>query len=147
MWNVVLGGGAILLALSGCVQSPTRTALAQMSPQDASAAVKKSIVKPAGVSTAQFREMGDTARARTAAGLVRKVWQESCEVASVAPATSSPTGQSRWRVKCAGSTNPHDYSLTLPESPEGSAQVLQCQMTGPRNVECSFLGRPRSAGT
>ena len=145
MTKVVFASAALALLLAGCGYSPTRNALAQMTPQEASSAVKRSVVKPAGVSTSQFKEMGDSGRARTAAGLIRKVWQEACDVSLVQQIAALPTGQSRWRVKCAQSTSFHDYSLVLPETAEGSAQVLQCQMTGPRHVECSFIGRSKTA--
>lgn len=142
--SIVVAG--VALATSGCSYSPTRAALAQMSQPEQAEAIQRSKVRPAGISTVQFKEMGDSARARAAAGLIRRVWQESCDVSMVLPGGYLITGESRWRVRCAGSTNVADYSINLPETASGTAQVLQCQTIGTRSTECSFLGRSKVGG-
>lgn len=136
----------LALTLGACAGSEMTQRYLNLSPQERMAATTKSSVNPAGVSTVQYKEMGESARHRTHARLIRAAWGEACDVVSANPAGYSRIGSSLWRVKCRGTATPYDYFVTLPESASKPAQVLPCQSSGPRGVECSVVGRTTAPG-
>ncbi|MGX5733456.1 hypothetical protein [Bosea thiooxidans] len=141
----IILAAALPFALSACVQSQASMQLRQMSPSERVEAGKKAEVNPAGISTIQFKELGETARHRKLAGWIREVWAESCDVTASIPAGYSPAGSSHWRVKCRNTPNLYDYFVAIPERASSPARVMQCQTRG-RVTECSIVGRQNSAG-
>jgi hypothetical protein len=133
------------LGLSACVSSQASMQLRQMSPNARNEASKRVETGPAGISTVQFKELGESARHTRLAGWIRKVWGETCDVVASAPAGYSPNGSSQWLVKCRNTSNVYDYSVAIPERASNPARVLPCQSQG-RVTECSIVGRPNSAG-
>jgi len=126
--------------VAGCVSRATNP-LAGMSSEEAKAATARAEA-PAGLSTVQFKELGDSKRFATLSGLIDKTWGEACKPTSVAPAGYAPSGASEWRVHCQGSTITYDYVVALPERPDGNARVLPCYKPNPQQISCSIVGRP-----
>ncbi len=135
-----------LAACSPHLQSAHMQKYRQLPADERATLNKKVEVAPAGLSTVQYKELGETARHRTLAGFIRKVWDESCDVANVGAAGYSPAGSSQWRVKCRNSPNRYDYLVAIPERASSPARVLQCHSPRANATECSILGRPTSAG-
>ena len=138
--------GALPFALSACVQSEASMQLRQMSPSERIEAGKRADVSPAGISTVQFKESGESARHRVLAGFIKRAWGEQCDVVGASLAGYSPAGASHWRVKCRNTPRPYDYSVAIPEKASSPARVMPCHSPRARVVECSILGRPTSAG-
>jgi hypothetical protein len=139
--------GALGLSLSACVsQSEGFRQYRQMSPEARAEAGKRADVSPAGISTIQFKESGESARHRVLAGFINRAWSEQCDVVSANLSGYSPAGSSQWRVKCRNTPRLYDYSIAIPEKASSPARVLPCHAPRPRVIECSILGRPTSAG-
>jgi hypothetical protein len=135
----------LAIGLGACTSSGVQR-YQQLSPQERADQGKRVEVSPANLSTVQFKELGETARHRTLAGFIKKVWREDCDVASHTAFGYSPSGSSQWRVKCRNTPGRYDYVVAIPERASSPARVLQCYSQGARVTECSILGRPTSAG-
>jgi hypothetical protein len=140
----ILGSIGVASLLGGCasqrlVLPPSPTA--GLSVEEAKAMTARAET-PAGLSTVQFKELGDTKRFATMSALIRKTWGEECKPTSAMPAGYQPSGASSWRVHCQGSVIAYDYLVGLPERADGNARVLPCYKPNPRQITCSIAGRP-----
>ncbi|WP_133769635.1 hypothetical protein [Enterovirga rhinocerotis] len=133
-------------AVTGCVQQDHAGRWARMAPAERQAALDRVTVSPAGISTVQFKEMGDTARARVLNGLIRKAWRDTCNVAIIIPAGYYADGHSRWRARCGSVSAAFGYTIALPEKPGGNARLWQCNRRGGNSITCSVFDAPAGAG-
>jgi hypothetical protein len=131
-------------AMGGCVQQRLQNDLVNVAPDQIKEATLKAET-PAGISTAEFKELGDTKRAAVMQRLVERTWGDACKNGRIIAAGYSQSGNSNWRVGCGkGSQLPYDYIVSLPERSSGDARVLQCYRPNPRQVTCSVIGKPES---
>jgi hypothetical protein len=126
--------------VAGCVSKPVNP-IASFSDEERTA-LKAKTETPAGFSTVQFKDFGDTKRNAALSSLIRKTWGEECKPISAVSGLYNASGSSVWRVRCDGGNAFEDYSVALPERADGNAVVLQCYQQGPRSYVCSPLGRP-----
>lgn len=127
----------LFLALGGC---GTPGPIHKLAGEELAAAVKKAET-PAGVSTAEFKELGDSRRAGVAEKLIRATWDESCKPQKMTNSGYAPNGASEWNVVCEGSVLPYDYLMLLPEKSSDTARILKCYRYG-RPLTCDLVGRP-----
>lgn len=133
-------GICVAALVAGCVSKPVNP-IASLS-SDEKAALKAKTEVPAGFSTVQFKDFGDTKRYAALSGLIRRTWGEECKPISATGGLYNGNGSSVWRVRCDGGNTFEDYSVALPERADGNAVVLQCYEQGARSYVCSPLGRP-----
>lgn len=133
--------GVVSLVAGGVTAAPPPNPQAGMSVEEQKAVTEKAET-PAGLSTVQFKELGDTRRFAAISGLIRKTWGEECRPTSAVPAGYAPSGASSWRVYCQDSVIAYDDIVALPERADGKARVLQCYKSNPRQITCSIAGRP-----
>ena len=130
--------------MGGCVQQRFQNDLVNVPPDQIKEATLKAETR-AGISTAEFKELGDTKRAAVVQRLIERTWGETCRDGRVIAAGYSQSGNSNWRVGCGkGSQLPYDYLVSLPERSSGDARILQCYRPNPRQVTCSVIGKPES---
>jgi hypothetical protein len=138
--NRIALGICVAGLVAGCVSKPVNP-IASLSSEE-KAALKAKTEAPAGFSTVQFKDFGETKRYAALSSLIRKTWGEECKPISALSGLYNGNGSSVWRVRCDGGNAFEDYSVALPERADGNAVVLQCYEQSPRNYVCSPLGRP-----
>lgn len=126
----------IALGLAGCASRAPN----QLTPGELAVAAKKAET-PAGVSTVEFKELGDTKRANLMEKFIRATWDEACKPEKVANSGYLPNGSSKWNISCLGSSLAYDYLVTLPEHAANNARVLKCFSFGHALV-CDLVWRP-----
>ncbi len=141
----VLSVTSLALSLGACVQQLPPSDVVGLAPPQIKAAAARSDT-PAGVSTVEFKELGDTKRYAVIARLVGKTWDDACRPTSVQIRGYSPNGSSQWDVHCKGSLITRDYLVALPERARDDARVLKCRMVDPRVNTCSIIGSSETAG-
>ena len=131
-------------AVGGCVQQqPVLTNdLVGYAPQQLKVAAQRAEA-PAGVSTVEFKELGDTKRGLVIERLVRQTWDESCKPTWLLLRGYLGNGSSQWDVRCKGTMLVKDYVVTLPERAHDTARVLKCYAETSRVLSCNVVG-PRT---
>jgi hypothetical protein len=132
-WVYVL---LIALGLARCASRAPN----QLNPEELAVAAKNAET-PAGVSTIEFKELGNAKRANLMEKFIRSTWDEACKPEKVANSGYLPNGGSKWNISCLGSSLAYDYLVTLPERATNNARVLKCFRFG-HTLVCDLVGRP-----